>query len=149
MRSYKIVDQNFWQNSNFRALLTYSPACLNFYMATSWPLKGRQGCTAKARENLNSAKNFGPHFCATSSFSQFWLPKKFPEHQKIVFLFLPTQFPIQLSGHQGSAIYSTTLWNKWLWFDRKLTILAPFSVKVHDPGLWKNFVKQKWLILNF
>ena len=29
----------FCKKSNFRALLPCSPACLNFYMATSWPLR--------------------------------------------------------------------------------------------------------------
>ena len=27
------MENNFWQNSNFRAILPYCPACLNFYTA--------------------------------------------------------------------------------------------------------------------
>ena len=57
---WKSVDQNF------RTILPYCPACLNFYTAISWPLRqARQGCMAKARENSNSAKKFGPHFFTT------------------------------------------------------------------------------------
>ena len=72
MRSYKSEDQNVWQNSIFRAILPYCLACLNFYTAISWPLRQTRLHMAKVRENSNSAKHFGPHFCTTSSFS-LWL----------------------------------------------------------------------------
>ena len=46
MRSYKSVDQIFWQNSNFRGILPYCPACLNFYTAikagkAAWQKRGK------------------------------------------------------------------------------------------------------------
>ena len=57
----------------------------------TWPYPGM----AKARENSNSAKNFGPHFCSTSSVSLWhdfkkkffkpscqWTSPRFPELSK-------------------------------------------------------------------
>ena len=38
-RIYKSVDQNFDKIRIFARFLPYSPACLNFYTAISWPLR--------------------------------------------------------------------------------------------------------------
>ena len=60
--------------AEFEFLLAFpihSPACLNFYTATSWPLR-QAGLHGKSALKCEFFQNFGPHFCTTSSFS-LWI----------------------------------------------------------------------------
>ena len=88
------MDQNFWQNLNFHAILLYFPACLNFYTAISWPAR----LHGKSARKFEFCQNFGPHFCTTSLFS-IWRDFSVSDNLEWFFFYLTISLLTEILVH--------------------------------------------------